>query len=151
MASIEVGELIYEYTVAVTGITEFGASFAALLSGEAPIPPEGARFDVHFEGESLGPKVKGKVKGIDHLYLRPDGRMDLNIHGVIETHDGHRISLFADGVCEPTANPAVANLRENATLFTSSPEYAWVNRRQVWGVGEVDLAQHVVRIRGYSA
>lgn len=151
MSNIEVGELLYEYRVNVTGITEFGVSFADLLSGAVAPPPEGARFDVHFEGASSGPKLKGTAKGTDHLFIRADGRMDLHIHGVMTTHDGHSIALFADGVCVPNPGSPVAELRENVTLFTSSQEYAWVNTLQIWGVGTVDLAAQVVHIKGYRA
>ena len=147
MSQVEIGELLYVYTVKITNFVEFGFSFETLMTGGAP--PEGARFDVHFEGPISG-KVNGRVAGIDHLYVRPDGRMELNIRGVIATDDGKTISLFADGVALPKPQDPVAELRENVTLFTSAQEYAWVNRLQVWGVGSVDLAQQVVHIKGYG-
>ena len=150
MSSIEVGDLLYEYTVNITGMTEFGFSFGMLMAGEAAPPLEGARFDVAFEGPSVG-KLTGMVKGIDHLRLRADGRFDLDIRGTITTHDGHMISLAADGVCLPEPGNPVAGLRENVTLFTSSKEYAWVNTLQIWGTGTVDLAKNVVHIKGYAA
>jgi hypothetical protein len=46
---------------------------------------------------------------------------------------------------------SIASLRENVTLFTSSKAYSWVNGLQVWATGAVDLAEQVVRIKGYSA
>ena len=46
MSTIEMGEPIYEYTVNITGMPEHGVSFEELMSGEAQLPPEGARFDV---------------------------------------------------------------------------------------------------------
>jgi hypothetical protein len=150
MSAIEVGDLLYEYRVKITGMTEFGFSFGALMSGEAAPPPEGARFDVAFEGSSVG-KLTGTVAGIDHLRLRADGRFDLDIRGTITTHDGHMISLAADGVCLPTPGNPVAALRENVTLFTSAKEYAWLNTLQIWGIGTVDLAEQVVHIKGYTA
>jgi len=61
MGTIDVGELLYEYTVKLTGMTEYGVSFEALMAGTAAPPPEGARFDVSFEGATNGPKLKGKV------------------------------------------------------------------------------------------
>ena len=63
METVEVGELLYEYTAKLTGLTEYGVSFEALMAGTAPPPPEGARFDVPFEGDSIGPKLKGKGHG----------------------------------------------------------------------------------------
>ena len=151
MANIEIGDLLYEYSVAITGVVHFGIELSAILSGESAIPTEGARFDVAIDGESVGPKLKGRVSGIDHLRVRADGRMDLHIHAVMETDDGARISIFADGVCKPEPGSPVAELRENVTLFTSDPRYAWVNPLQIWGVGTVDLAKQVVHIRGFSA
>jgi len=63
MDTIEVGELLYEYTARLAGMTEYGVSFEALMAGMAPPPAEGARFDVPFEGASIGPRLKGKVTG----------------------------------------------------------------------------------------
>lgn len=143
------GELLYEYRVKLTGFTEFGFSFAALMAGEAAPPAEGARFDIAFEGTSTGPTLKGKVVGVDYLRIRADGRMELHIHATLSTDDGHNIALFADGVCLPRPDAPVADLKENVTLFTSSKEYAWVNSLQFWGVGTVDLAEQVVHIKGY--
>jgi hypothetical protein len=151
MGTIDVGELLYEYTVKLTGMTEYGVSFAALMAGTAPPPPEGARFDIPFEGASIGPKLKGKVTGIDYLRVRADGRFDLHIHAEISTDDEQKISLHADGVALPRPGSPVAGLRENVTLFTSSKAYAWVNGLQVWATGTVDLADQVVHIKGYSA
>lgn len=151
MSTIEVGELLYEYTVKFTGITEYGVSLESLMAGDAAPPPEGARFDVAFEGESTGPKLRGNVTGVDYLQIRADGRFQLHIHGEITTDDGKKIALFADGVAIPREGSSIADLRENVTLSTSSKDYAWVNTRQVWATGTVDLAEQVVQLKGYSA
>jgi hypothetical protein len=132
-------------------LTEYGVSFGALMAGTAPPPPEGARFDIPFEGPSIGPKLKGTVTGVDYLRVRADGRFELHIHAAITTDDGHKISLHADGVALPRPGNPVAGLRENVTLFTSSKAYAWVNGLQVWATGTVDLAEQVVHLKGYSA
>jgi hypothetical protein len=151
MGTMEVGELLYAYTVKLTGMTEYGISFADLMAGAAAPPPEGARFDARFEGSSDGPKLKGKVEGVDYLRMRADGRFELHIHAEITTDDGHKISLHADGVALPQPGSPIAGLRENVTLFTSSKKYSWVNGLQVWATGSVDLAAQVVRLEGYSA
>jgi hypothetical protein len=151
MGTIDVAELLYEYTVKLTGMTEYGVSFEALMAGAASPPPEGARFDLRFEGASVGPKLKGTVTGVDHLRIRADGRFDLHIHAEITTEDGQKISLHADGVALPRPGSPIAGLRENVTLFTSSKAYSWVNGLQVWATGTVDLAEQVVRLKGYSA
>ena len=151
MGTIEVGELLYEYELKFTGVTEYGVSLEAIVAGEVAPPPEGARIDVAFEGASTGPKLKGTVRGIDYLHLRGDGRFQLHIHAEITTDDGEKIALFADGVAYPQQGSNIANLRENVTLSTSSKAYAWVNTLQVWATGTVDLAEQVVRIKAYSA
>lgn len=151
MGTMEIGELLYEYTVNLTGLTEYGVSLESLMAGTGVLPPEGARFDVVFEGVSSGPKLKGKVAGVDYLRVRADGRFELHIHAEITTDDGQKISLHADGVGLPREGSPIVGLRENVTLFTSSKDYAWVNTLQVWGAGTVDLAEQVVHIKGYSA
>jgi hypothetical protein len=151
MSTIEVGELLYEYTLKVTGMTQYGVSFEALMAGKVAPPPEGARFDLAFEGASRGPKLKGKVTGVDYLRIRADGRFELHIHAEITADDGQKIALHADGVALPRTGSSIADLRENVTLFTSSKDYAWVNALQVWGIGTVDLAAQVVNVTAYSA
>ena len=61
MSTMEVGELLYEYELKFTGITEYGVSLESLVTGETAPPPEGARIDVAFQGTSTGPKLKGSV------------------------------------------------------------------------------------------
>jgi len=72
MGTIDVGELLYEYTVTLTGMTEYGVSFEALMAGTAAPPPEGARFDIPFDGASNGPKLTGRVTGVDCLRVHAD-------------------------------------------------------------------------------
>ena len=151
MSTIEVGELLYECTVKFTGMTEYGVSLESLMAGTIAPPPEGARFDVAFEGASTGPKLKGKIAGVDYLLIRADGRFQLHIHAEITADDGQKIALHADGVAIPREGSSIADLRENVTLSTSSRDYKWVNTLQVWGTGTVDLAEQVVQVKGYSA
>jgi len=142
------GEKIYEYDVNVTGMTDFGVTLQSILSGETPIPPQGARIDVAFDGPATG-RLSGRVSGIDHLSIRADGRLNLDIRAVIETDDGHRIALSADGVSTPRPDSPVGELFENVTLTTASEKYAWVNSRQIWGVGTVNLEEGKVHIDGF--
>ena len=62
--TIQVGEKLYEVAVQFTDVTEFGVSLEALLAGETPPPPEGARIDVYFEGTISGERINGAVKAI---------------------------------------------------------------------------------------
>jgi len=68
------GELIYEIEANFTGMTDYGVSMEDISTGQVPVPPQGARFDVAFEGVSAGPKLKGSVAGVDYLNMRADGK-----------------------------------------------------------------------------
>jgi Protein of unknown function (DUF3237) len=142
------GEKIYEYDLDVTGMTDFGVELEAILSGKAKIPPQGVRFDIAFEGRATG-RLAGQVRGVDYARMRADGRVDLDIRAVIETGDGRRIALWADGVAAPRAAEPIADLCENVSLGTAAEEYAWVNTRQVWGFGTVNFATGKIHIDAY--
>lgn len=145
------GELIYDYKVRVIGVTEFGVSLEDLMSGAKPIPPAGARFDIAVEGVSDGPRLRGTVAAVDHLDIRADGRQQIELHGRITTHDGCDIALAATGVCMDAAEgSSICPLRENVTLTTAHPEYAWVNGLQIWAVGVFDTASNEVHLKGYA-
>jgi len=58
--------------------------------------------------------------------------------------------LYADGVVNFRAGSSVGDLRENVTLTTSEPGYAWVNSLQIWALGTVDIATGDVGIAGYA-
>lgn len=142
------GEKIYEYDVEVTGMTDCGVTLPDILSGQRQVPPQGVRIDIAFEGRAKG-RLAGRVQGIDYVWIRADGRIDLEIRAIVETEDGHRIALSAGGVALPRASEPIADLCENARLLTAAESYAWVNTRQVWGVGTVNFAVGKVHIDAY--
>lgn len=142
------GELIYTFDGAMTGVTDFGVALDAILSGATPVPAQGARFDVGFEGRVTG-RVAGRIRGIDHAYVRPDGRFELNLHAVIDTDDGARIAFNASGVGVLRAGEPVLDLSENVSLLTASEAYAWINSRQIWGVGTANPATGHIQIEAY--
>ena len=142
------GDKIYEYDVDVTGITDYGITLEAIFSGQARVPPQGVRIDVAFEGRAKG-RLTGRVRGIDYLRMRADGRVDLDIRAIVETEDGHRIALSADGAAMPRAAEPIADLLETVTLTTAAEGYAWVNTRQVWGFGTVNFATGKIHIDAY--
>jgi len=142
------GEKIYEYDLDVTGVTDYGVSLEAILTGKEKVPPQGARIDVAFEGRAKG-RLAGRVRGVDYLRMRADGRVDLDIRAVVETDDGCRIALSADGVAVPRAAEPIADLLENVILSTVATDYAWVNTRQVWGVGTVNFSAGKIHIDAY--
>ena len=142
------GEKIYEYTLDVTGMTDFGITLEAILSGQTPIPPQGVRIDDAFDGRATG-RLAGRVHGVDFAKMRADGRIDLDIRAVIETDDGHKIALSADGVASPRGSEPIADLFENVSFTTAADEYQWLNARQVWGVGTIDFGAGKIHIEGY--
>jgi len=142
------GEKIYEYDLDITGVTDYGVTLDAVLSGQSPIPPQGARFDVAFAGVAKG-RVTGQVRGVDYLRLRADGRMDLDIRATIETEDGARIALSADGVAVTQPGGPLVDLSENVSLTTAAAQYAWVAGRQIWAPGTVNLATGKIHIDAY--
>lgn len=142
------GEKIYEYDLDVTGLTDYGVSLEAILTGKEKVPPQGPRIDVAFEGRAQG-RLAGHVRGVDYLRLRADGRIDLDIRAAIETGDGRRIALSADGVGAPRAAEPIADLCENVSLSTAAADYAWVNTRQIWGAGTVNFATGKIHIDAF--
>jgi hypothetical protein len=76
-------------------------------------------------------------------------RIDLDLHLIIETEDGHRIALSGDGQAAPRPGEPVLDIFANVRLSTASKDYAWVNERQIWGVGTASLATGKVRAEGF--
>lgn len=150
-STIDVGELLYETRIRFTRIAEYGTRLSDLsVEGYRP-PPEGARFDFHFEGNVEGPRIRGAISGVDYARVRADGRFDLHIHAEIRTPDGESVSFHADGVATPEPGGATMQLRENVQLFSSCPGFQWLNTLQGWGTGIVDLQEGEVKIRVFAA
>ncbi|MBR9998202.1 MAG: DUF3237 family protein [Cyclobacteriaceae bacterium] len=144
-------QVLFEEHVQLTGIKEFGLSWDDLNEGKVSLPQQGARFDISFEGELKGPGIEGKIKGVDYLTIRADGRFMLRIHATVITRDGESIALEEDGILIPdTESPSYADLQFNMKFTTASPKYSWLNNLPVWGVGHIDRAMGSVYIRGYS-
>ena len=93
-------EKLYEYTLQVTGVVEYGASFQAVVAGQSPPPPGGLSVDIAFEGPMIG-RLSGRVVGVDYVTVRADGRIDLDIKAEITTDDGEKIAFAASGVGIP--------------------------------------------------
>ena len=151
MSTIEVGELLYTVTLNITGIQEYGVSFAALMAGEVTPPVDGARFDVPVKGTATGPKLNGAAEGIDYVRVGADGRLELHIHETISTEDGQNISAHGEGVAVLRPDGVIADVRVAMTLFASSKDYAWVNQLPVRGIGTIDIAKQVIQVAAYSA
>ncbi|MGA8597924.1 MAG: DUF3237 family protein [Bryobacteraceae bacterium] len=129
-------------------MTDYGVSMEAILAGKEKMPPQGTRFDVAFEGIAKG-RLSGRVRGVDYLHMRADGRIDLDIRATIETSDGFRIGLSVDGIAVMSSGEPIADLSENVSLTTATGSYAWVNTRQIWAPGAVNLATGKIHIDAY--
>jgi hypothetical protein len=145
-----VAEQIYEYSLRLTGFTEFGAPLADVLAGRRPMPPSGVRADVAFEGLIEG-KLSGRIHGVDYFHLRPDGRMQLDIRAVVETDDGACIALEAGGVALAPAGGPILLLREHVRCTTAHEGYLWLNAQEIWAAGEADMEKREIRVKGYIA
>lgn len=148
--TITEGELIYAAQIQFTEMFDFGVSMEALTTGEQPIPPEGARFDQVFQGELLGPRLRGKMSGMDRLYVRADGSFQLDLHARLTTEDGARIAFTSNGVSLQIEGEREARLRAAVSLFTSYEAYRWLNKLQLWALGTMDPVKNQAFIQAYT-
>ena len=143
-------ELIYEAEIHFTGMVEYGVSMDALSSRKVPIPRAGARFDQTFEGILHGPRLKGRISGIDYLYVRADGLFQLHLHAQVTTDDGTEISMSSEGISIQIDGEKLTQLRATVSLFTSSETYSWLNQLRLWAVGTFDPMKGEALIRAYA-
>jgi hypothetical protein len=142
------GEKIYEMDLDLTGVTDFGVSMDAITTGKEVIPPWGARFDLAVNGGTKG-RLAGRAHGADFLRVRADGRMELDLHLTIETDDGSRIALSADGQAAPRSGEPTLDIFGNIRLSTADKKYSWVNERQIWSVGTANLATRKLHLEAF--
>jgi hypothetical protein len=142
-------ERVFDEEIQLTGITEFGISWEDLVKGNAQLPAQGARFNLEFEGSVNGENINGVIKGVDYLEIRADGKFMLNIHATIITDDGETISIKETGISTPDPS-GKAVLHLNMDFYTVSEKYEWLNKKQVWSVGEVDMTTGKVNVTGFS-
>jgi hypothetical protein len=142
------GEKIYEYVISLGDTIEYGSSLAAILAGNEKPPLHGARFDAPFEGRIDG-RISGTISGCDFAFMRADGVLELNIHARIDTNDGARIALWAGGIGRFRLGEPILDLAENVRLTTSYEAYDWVNGRQIWATGAVDLGAGTISLQGF--
>lgn len=152
--TMPVSEHLFSEDIHLTGLTEYGLSWEKLTTGQAVLPPEGARFDIAFEGTLAGNKIKGTIAGVDHLTVRADGRFQLDMQAQITTDDGQKIAVHEDGVLiapDPDDESRIAQLRLNLEFTAFSAKYAWINYVQGWGRGTVDWNTGQVEMQVYAA
>ncbi|MGD9755301.1 MAG: DUF3237 family protein [Acidimicrobiia bacterium] len=141
------GDKLYEGHFAVTSVVEYGGSLQMVATGAAAVPLCGLRVDVGFEGPVSG-RIDGTMRGTDHIQIRADGRIELNVRGELTTHDGAKIAVEVGGVAvrQPTGRSL---LRQHAKLTTADPAYVWVNALEIWATGIVDLAAGTIDVAAY--
>ncbi|ELR69487.1 hypothetical protein C900_05019 [Fulvivirga imtechensis AK7] len=135
--------LLFEEEVRLTNVKEYGFSWERFASGKEPIPAEGLRFDIHFEGDVSGDLVAGTIKGVDYLTVRADGRLFLQLYAAITTNDGAVISVTESGINDN------GHLRLNMDFHANDDRYRWLNHKHVWGLGTVNFETGEVKIKGY--
>ena len=143
-------KLLYEYKLEITSAVEFGASMEDIISGVCDMPAGGIRQDAHFKGVISGEYIVGTVSGVDYIYIRADGRFELNIFATITTKSGENISLQAQGVTTPTDEAHILNIRQSIQMMSGHEQYQWLNALQIWGEGTVDMQAGIVRLRAYT-
>lgn len=114
------------------------------------VMPGGTRVDFPFEGVATSPHWQGErpVAGVDHVTIRSDGNMDLELRATIgEKRD--TISYRATGV-SLAVSKSEARPQELIVFETGNEEFAWLNDVIGVGLGEgsgsdLSLAIYVVR------
>ena len=150
--SLPVAEHLYDETAHVTRITEYGIRYQEFISGQVGLPPEGARFDIAFEGSITGERLRGAIAGVDFAEVRADGRFQLNMHAEVTTADGEKIAYSADGIFMPPEDDSgIAQARYSVRLTTASPKYSWLNKLEIWVSGSVDVNKGEISVKAYVA
>ena len=140
-------------------------SYNAFLATEIIGPvAEGVRVNFYVtSGEISGPKLRGKLKpvGGDWLTLRPDGIGILDVRATFETDDGALIYTAYSGVADLGEDgyqrflggeppPSGLPLRIVPRYQTADPRYAWLNRLQCVGIGQLFMERSEVRYDIYA-
>ena len=91
----------------------------------------------------------GECAEFDYILARADWRIDLDIRATVEIEGGHRIALSGNGVATLRSGEPIADLIENLRFTTAVKDYAWVNPRQIWGVGTVNLDARKICVEAF--
>ncbi|MEN8821915.1 MAG: DUF3237 domain-containing protein [Abyssibacter sp.] len=120
--------------------------------------PDGIRVLFQVTGGTVsGPRLNGKVMpvGADWLTVRSDGIAVVDVRAQLQASDGGLIDLRYGGVIDfgesgyadfaaGQVGPSVA-IRVAPRVHTADPALAWLNRLQLVGIGQGDLAARRVR------
>lgn len=113
--------------------------------------PHGGREIVEAgDGTFIGPRVRGRTLpgGVDCLLTRPDGVREMDGRTVYQTDDGallyftfggyyyQRDAPAPDRPSPETASSAEPYFVLTAACETSAPQYAWLTKHVLFGLGE---------------
>jgi hypothetical protein len=128
--------------------------------GEAP---EGVRLHAFLKGGRVdGERLHGTIRPVGGGWsvFRRDDVCDIDIRMCLEMHDGPLIylryggilDLGPDGVRKLLAGELHGKLRMHTAprMSAGHPDYAWVNKRQFVGIGELDLDHGLARYDIYA-
>ena len=144
-----------------------GYVLEAVITGMVPIGlvPEGLRMDVPVEGTVTdGPMAGGRVTGVDHLLVRPDGIGVLDVREVVHLPGGTAVALSITGYAHPPfPMPPLEEITPDmqwpdaevpihgaVTMRTGDPSLTAVNRTVYGMTGTVNMARGTIRARAES-
>jgi hypothetical protein len=109
--------------------------------------PDGVRLQFEIDGSVNGPRLKGRLApSTAYLLIDPDGVGLLNVRAPLMLADGARAEIEATGRSDfgsdgyrraTTADLPSSSLGWCPRILTGHPRYAWLNRAQCLGVGEL--------------
>jgi hypothetical protein len=90
-------------------------------------PYAGEEGSAYGEGEGTvnGPRLKGKVRWVNHPHRRSDSVMLPNLHGIIATEDGAIVMFSLEG--RTVFNDRVGEQLLTVTLEAEDERYRWLN------------------------
>jgi hypothetical protein len=126
--------------------------------------PQGLRLDFYVKnGTIAGGRFEASVheNTVDYMLVRPDGIGQIDVHGSLTTHDGALVSTTAygglidfgsDGYAKILAGvyPELPPIQLAPRFLTADRRYLWLNRAQMFGIGNVDMQGLVVRYDLYA-
>ncbi len=122
--------------------------------------PQGLRTIGYIDnGKVWGDKVNGVIApgGGDWCVLRKDGVSCPDVRAIIRTEDGAEIYMHYTGKMDTGLNgyedycnsrfPDVNFICTAVEFETDSEAYLWMNRKQCFGIGQVDRRQNPVKVQ----
>lgn len=120
-----------------TGQATFGPLILRILAGEVTIPEEGLIITASPAGRVEG-RINGEFVAREWARIYPNFNMDIYVHTLIETDDGHRIAFDYTGTNNPDDNDTTNTIITSGTFSTGAEPYLWVNGLSISGSGSVE-------------